>query len=459
MRKILVACLILALAATAYAYYDRTHKETPATVTTAKVSRGNVVETIGATGTLQAVTTVQVGTQVSGTVQQLYADFNSLVHKGEVLARLDPSLIQAQIAQGQASLARAQADLERLRVASENAHTQYNRAKQLSEQNLIPQSDLDAAEVGARTADAQLRSQEAMVNQAKASLEQNQVDLAHTVIAAPIDGLVISRNVDVGQTVAASMQAPTLFVLAADLSKMQVLASMDESDVGRIRPHQAAKFRVDAYPNEEFTGTVTQVRLQPQTVQNVVTYNTVIDVANPDLKLKPGMTANLTVEVTRSDNVLRVPNSALRFRPTADVFQALGQPAPAAVTGAARGGNGGAGGRARTQNAEADGQAAAELQDRKSSATTIDALFAPIPKTESAGRAWTMVNGTLTAIPLKLGVSDGQQTEVVQGNLQEGQELVTAVVTSSQRAATNANSTAFPGFQPNRGGGFGGRGF
>ena len=198
-----------------------------------------------------------------------------------------------------------------------------------------------------RSSEAQLRSQEAGVTQSQASLRQNQVNLAHTVIESPIDGLVISRNVDVGQTVAASMSAPTLFVLAADLTKMQVLASLDESDVGRIRPGQAVRFRVDAFPTDEFTGSVTQVRLQPTTVQNVVTYQTVIDVPNPGLKLKPGMTANVNIEIARREDVVRVPNTALRFRPTAEIFAALGQTPPP-------GGAGGGGGRGRGAGAGPD---------------------------------------------------------------------------------------------------------
>ncbi len=289
------------------------------------MTRGDIAETVGATGQLQAVTTVQVGTQVSGTIQELNADFNSLVRKGQVLARLDPSLFQTQIEQARANLIRAEADLERLRVSLDDARTKLNRARELSEKKLIAQTELEAAEVAVRSAEAQLRSQQAGVTQSQASLRQNQVNLQHTVIESPIDGLVISRNVDVGQTVAASMSAPTLFILAADLTKMQVLASLDESDVGRIRPGQVVRFRVDAFPTEEFIGTVTQVRLQPTTVQNVVTYQTVIDVPNPDLKLKPGMTANVNIEIARRSNVLRVPNTALRFRPTAEIFAALGQ--------------------------------------------------------------------------------------------------------------------------------------
>ena len=282
---------------------------------------------------------MQVGTQVSGTIHELYADFNSLVKKGQVLARLDPSLFQTQIEQARANLIRAQADLERLRVALDDARTKLTRAKELSARQLIPQTELETAEVNVRSAEAQIRSSEAQVTQAQASLNQNEVNLEHTVIQAPIDGLVISRNVDVGQTVAASMQAPTLFVLAADLTKMQVVANLDESDVGRIRPRQTVTFRVDAYPTDDFVGTVSQVRLQPIVQQNVVTYATVIDVPNPELKLKPGMTANVNIEIARATNVLRVPNAALRFRPTNEMYAALGQ-TPAGAAGTRRAGHG-----------------------------------------------------------------------------------------------------------------------
>src|SRR5688572_104131 len=350
MRKTLLILVAVALlGGGAYAYYRYSQKPEPPTITTARVTRGDLAETVGATGALQAVTTVQVGTQVSGTIQELNADFNSLVRKGQVLARLDPSLIQSQIEQARANLIRAEADLERLRVSLEDSRTKLTRAKELAAKKLIAQTELEAAEVAVRSAEAQLRSQQAGVTQSQASLRQNQVNLAHTVIESPIDGLVISRNVDVGQTVAASMSAPTLFVLAADLTKMQVLASLDESDVGRIRPGQAVRFRVDAFPTDEFTGSVTQVRLQPTTVQNVVTYQTVIDVPNPGLKLKPGMTANVNIEIARRDNVVRVPNGALRFRPTAETFAALGQTPPPG--GAGGGGRRGGGAGPDTRNA------------------------------------------------------------------------------------------------------------
>ncbi len=350
MKKLIVIIIVLvAVGAGAGAYYIRKGGPEPQ-VTTAQISRGDIVDTVGATGTLEAVTTVQVGTQVSGTVQELYADFNDIVRKGRVIARLDPSLIQTQIEQQRANVARAEADLERLRVTLADAQQKLKRAQDLAARNLIPKTELETADVNVRSADAQLKSSQASLTQAQAALHNQEVNLAHTVIEAPIDGIVISRNVDVGQTVAASMSAPTLYVIAADLTKMQVNANIDEADVGRMRPGQVVRFRVDAYPTDEFVGSVQQVRLEPKTVQNVVTYQTVISVPNPQLKLKPGMTANVSIEIARRTNVLRVPNAALRFRPTTDIFAALNQPVPPemqrgqAGRGVARGGQGQAGG-------------------------------------------------------------------------------------------------------------------
>ncbi len=553
MKKALLTLLVLvAVGGGGYAYYKyRTKKPVPS-VSTVAVTRGDIADRVGATGTLQAVTTVQVGTQVSGTIQNLYADFNSLVKKGQVLARLDPSLFQTQIEQARANLIRAEADVERLKVALDDANVKLTRARELSGRQLLAKSDLDAAETTARAAEAQVRSAEAQVTQARASLSQNDVNLQHTVIAAPIDGLVISRNVDVGQTVAASMQAPTLFILAADLTKMQVVANLDESDVGRIRPGQHVSFRVDAYPTDEFSGTVAQVRLQPIVQQNVVTYATVIDVPNPDLRLKPGMTANVNVEIARRSNVLRVPNTALRFRPTNEIFAALGQVPPAG-----RGELAGAGraaapagqtptaapakpaapapsepGRERrnratesipvAQSASEEGSASqagrgfnrervmerlqslspedrqrmlerlrargfdptagaadppadpppqrgaragvppkpeTSLSQQHPQATTIDALFGPLPSVETVGRVWVYVDNQLTSIRVRLGISDGQATELLNGEaIHEGMELVTNVTTGNETVRPATTST-FPGFgQPQRFGGPGGFG-
>jgi HlyD family secretion protein len=563
MRKLILIVLVLvAIGAGAGAYYIRGRGGEPQ-VSTLQVTRGDVIDQVGATGTLQAVITVQVGTQVSGIVDELYADFNSIVKKGQVIARLDPSILQTQVETARANLANAEANLERQKAAVEDATTKLTRARELANRNLLPKADLDAADATAKQAQAQLKSMESQIVQAKAAVNKAQVDLDHTIITAPIDGIVISRNVDKGQTVAASMQAPTLFIIAADLTKMQVNANIDESDVGRMRPGQIVHFRVDAYPTEQFTGTVEQVRLNPTTVQNVVTYSTVIDVPNPDLKLKPGMTANVNIEIARRSNVLRVPNAALRFRPTRDTFQALNQAvtpdieralgggggfgrgrgqnaqgaqgaAPAGVQAASganasrpdtgspsgtfqRGGGDAAGGggggfanmtpeerrkrmeerlaqmspeereqfQARMRERQAQGgfggqngqapgapntaagtagrgqQPAAGSKLATSNASTIDSLFGPLPSVESRGRAWLYINKQLKPVMLRLGISDGTWTEILDPNeLQQGTEVVTAVVTGleTQQPAQQrpgGNPTNNPLMGPQRGPGRG----
>ena len=241
-----------------------------------------------------------------------------------MIARLDPSLFQTQVEQAEANRTKASADLDNAQVKVADAQQKYDRAKELAAKQLIARSDLDAAKVAVDLAEATVRSTRAQVVQADAAVNQAQLNLSHTVITAPIDGIVIGRSVDAGQTVAASLSSPTVFSIAADLAEMQVSASIDESDIGRIRPAQRVTFQVDAYPGESFTGTVAQVRLQPSVVQNVTTYSVIIDVPNRALKLKPGMTANVGIEVAARDNVVRVPNAALRFRPTAAMFAALG---------------------------------------------------------------------------------------------------------------------------------------
>src|SRR5262245_24978654 len=364
-RAITVLLIIAAIGAAVGAVYVR-RNGTEIQVNTSPITRGDVIDTVGATGTLQAVTTVQVGSQVSGNISWLGADFNSIVKKGQVIARLDPSLFQAQLqqttanlTQALANLAKAQSDLERTKVQLIDAQQKYTRAKELAARQLLPQSDLNAAKIAVDTAQAMLASQQATVTQAQASVNQSQVNLDHTIIVAPIDGIVTQRSVDVGQTVAASMQAPTLFIIAADLTKMQVNANIDESDVGRIRPNQHVTFRVDAYPTETFEGTVAQIRLQPVVVQNVTTYATIINVPNSDLKLKPGRTANLRVQIARRPDVTRIANAALRFRPTNEMFSAMNQPVPPEMLGGGRGGRGRRNGNADAAPAPAAPQASA----------------------------------------------------------------------------------------------------
>ena len=394
------ACVLVG--AGAVAYYRTTHAATGPTLTTVAITRGDVVETVEATGTLQALTTVQVGTQVSGTIKALHADFNARVRRGQIVAELDPSLFQTQVEQARASVLRLEAELWRTTVQRDDARSKLQRAEKLSARQLLAAMDLEAAQIAVRQADAAVRAAEAQLVQARASLNQTEVNLAHTIIRAPIDGIVISRNVDVGQTVAASMQAPTLFVIARDLTAMQVNASVAEPDIGRIASGQRVSFRVDAYPDDVFTGTVSQVRLEPTVQQNVVSYITTIDVANPEHKLKPGMTANVSIEVARAVNVWQVPPAALRVRPTAEVFETLDQPAPA---------------------------------DRPRAGKEI----------------WVLSNGRLEPLTVDVGISDGNVTAVSSEKLTSGMQVLTSIGPST--TATSQSSPILPFLRrPSRGG-------
>jgi HlyD family secretion protein len=409
-----VVAIVVAVAAGIYYYRSDVAAVAP-TLNTAEASQGDVVATVEATGTLEAVTTVEVGTQVSGTIKTLGADFNSQVRQGQVIAQLDSSLFDTQVAQEQATVARLKAEVQRARVQAEDAMVKLGRARDLAGKELLARSDLDAAVSTANAADASVKSAEAQLVQAQASLNQAQVNLSHTVIRAPIDGVVIARNVNVGQTVAASMQAPTLFVLAQNLKEMLVNASVDESDIGKIQTNQPVRFRVDAYPNETFTGTVSQVRLQPKVEQNVVSYITVIDVPNPDLKLKPGMTAAVTIETGRADGVIKVPNAALRFRPTEQAFAALGQKAPEP--------------RQRTQGQSGLGARAGNDGSARTNHSAV----------------WVLDQNNLKRVPVDVGISDGAQTAVVSSDLTPGARVVTGVTTpSATTAAEPAGSPLIP---------------
>ena len=381
-KSLIAAGLIGITGLTAGAYYNNRDGAGPE-FTTEPITRGSIVTVVASTATLEAVTTVQVGTQVSGSIQTLAADFNSIVRKGQVLARLDPSLYQSAIEQARANLVRTDADLERIKVALTDSAVKVVRARELSARQLIPAIELDAAEVNRRSAEAQVRSAEAQVTQARAALRQAEVNLAKTVIASPIDGIVIARNVDVGQTVAANLLAPTLFVLAADLRQTQLKANIDEADLGQVAAGQPVSFTVDAYPGQTFRGTVQQVRLNPVIEQNVVTYAAIISAPNPELHLKPGMTASVTIEIARRDDVLRVPNASLRFKPTVELLRALrrepvAQPKPASV--------------------------------------------------------WTYVEGHLTPMSIKPGATDGTHTEIADTPLQEGTRVVTRATTGGATA-------------------------
>jgi HlyD family secretion protein len=426
-----IAAIMVVVAAGIYYYRSDVAAEVP-TLNTAEVTQGDVVSTVEATGTLEAVNTVEVGTQVSGTIKTLGADFNSQVRRGQIVAQLDASLFDTQVAQERATVSRLTAEVERARVQAEDARVKLGRARDLAAKELIARSDLDAAQSTANAADASVKSAEAQLVQAQASLNQAQVNLSHTVIRAPIDGVVIARNVNVGQTVAASMQAPTLFVIAQNLKEMRVNASVDESDIGKIQTNQPVRFRVDAYPNETFTGMVSQVRLQPVVEQNVVSYVTVIDVPNPDLKLKPGMTAAVTIETGRADDAIKVPNAALRFRPTDEAFEALGQKAPEL--------------RQRPQGQSARGPQAGTDGQRRDRAEG----------SSERGAVWLLAENTLKRVPVQVGLSDGMQTSVTSGDLTPGMRVVTGVSAPSATAAAPAGSPLIPQGRRGFGGGGGG---
>jgi HlyD family secretion protein len=354
---------------------------------TVTVDRGPVVARVTASGTLSALVTVQVGSQVSGRIQKLYVDYNSPVRKGELLAKIDPRLFQADVEQARADDSTARANLAKAKAQAEDASLQYQRAKELAATRIEDQSDLDTARATADADEAAVQAAAAAVEQAKAALDKAEVNLAYTDIVSPTDGIVISRNVDVGQTVAASLQAPTLFLVAQDLRRMQVDTSVAEADIGRVQAGMPASFTVDAYPGTTFQGVVREVRNAPQTVQNVVTYDAVIDVANPDLRLKPGMTANVSFVYARRDDVLRVRNAALRFHPGAKLVAEMEgtSPGPHPATGAA----------------------------------------APAGSGPGKHTVWLLAGERAHPVPIRTGVSDGTFSEVASGSLQAGERLVT----------------------------------
>lgn len=498
------------------------NRATAAEYMTAKVDRGNLRNTVTATGTLQAVTTVQVGSQASGTISALMADFNSVVKKGQVVAQLDPAQAQAQVQQSRANLENAKAGLAQARAAvtSSVAGTADAQAKLLAAQStvqnqqagvsgaqanvavlkaerddamsalkqqeslatagVVSKRDLEIAQTAFRTADARYNQAQAQLNQAmvnekssagagqaqanaqlqqsKAQIEQSkaqvaqaeaqvqqaqaalslaEVNLSHTTITSPIDGVVVSRDVNVGQTVAASLSAPTLFTIANDLTKMQVIANIDQADMGLVEQAKGATFTVDAFPGKEFKGAIQQMRLNPVNVQNVVTYNVVFDVDNPEQKLKPGMTANLTITIDERNNVLKVPNSALRYRPqNSDRNSAGGQ-------------GQGQGGQRRQQQQNADGSQGAQ-SERPTPSTA--------PVLPGQTRIVWVMGSDKKPQPRRIvvGLSDGTQTEVVSGNLNEGDVVIIGEnITGENRPAT---STQAPGFGGGQRGGLGGGG-
>jgi len=449
-RHWLIASVIVAAIAL-FAAFQFKGNDKPQYFTT-KADRGDIREVVEATGTINAVTTVQVGSQVSGTISRLNADFNSRVKKGQVVAQIDPSLFQGALLQAKADLANAkanlvasQANLEKAQAAAVQTKADYERTSGLAKEGVMSQQQLDLAKANADSADAAVSAAKATITQAIAQAQQKQAavtvaqtNLDYTTIHAPIDGTVIARSVDVGQTVAASLQAPTLFTIAQDLTKMQVYASTDESDVGMIHTGQVVTFKVDAFPKDSFTGTVSQVRLNATTVQNVVTYNTIIDFDNPQMKLFPGMTAYITIPVADATNALRVPNGALRYKPdmTADQVRALykqyglisGQQTASAPNNQGSSGDTGAAGkqrRARAEGTEGGGGGAENGQQRT-------------PRADVAVVWKLRPDKSLEPVRIRTGITDHTVTEVAQvlkGQLNEGDELVTGGISGTSGTA------------------------
>jgi HlyD family secretion protein len=313
-RRLVLAGSVILLAASAYAYFRYQDRGDEGFLTEA-LDRGPIVSTVTASGTVNPVTSVQVGTYVSGPIKAIYADFNSQVTKGQLVAKIDPAPFQVKVQSSVAQVANAKAKVLKDKADLEFKKLTYERNQKLLGRKLIAQSDLDTAKSDYDQAAAQLALDEAAVLQAQADLDAAKIQLAYTDITSPVDGVVVSRSVDVGQTVAASFQTPTLFLIAQDLTKMQVDANVSESDIGKVNTGQAVTFRVDAYPDRDFPGKVVQVRNAPINVQNVVTYDVVVAVDNPKLELRPGMTATITIVTAAAEDALRIPMRALRFRP------------------------------------------------------------------------------------------------------------------------------------------------
>ncbi len=372
---------------------------------TVAVERGRLVANVTATGTLSALVTVTVGSQVSGRIAALHADFNSKVKKGELVAKIDPQLFEAQVEQQKANVTSAQGQVDQAKANATNMKLQFERDKLLLPQKLIAQGDYDTAEAAWRSSEAQIVQMQGNLEQALANLHQAKVNLDYTNIISPINGVVISRAVDVGQTVAASMTAPTLFTIAEDLQKMQVDSSVTESDVGRLKEGMRATFGVDAYPGETFVGKIRQVRNAATTTQNVVTYDAVIDVDNPELKLKPGMTANVTVPWAEREDALKFANAALRFRPppSADDAPTL---KPKVL---AKGGR----------------------------------------DVDTTRTVYVYRDRVLTPLKIKVGITDGTFTELLEGDLKEGDRVVTDLAEEGKRPASGGQG-------PSQGGGAGG---
>jgi len=407
----IVALLVLIAGGFGWWRWHIAHASVAPTYKTAPVEKRHIVGKVTASGTLSALVTVLVGTQVSGRVQKLYADFNSQVKKGELVAKIDPQLFEAAVQQSQANYLQAKAGVVTAQANASAADKVYARTKALKDQNLAAQSDLDTAEANVATTHASIDAANANLAQAAAQLHQAQVNLSYTSIVSPIDGVVISRSVDTGQTVAASLSAPTLFTIAQDLTKMQVDTNVSEGDVGRLQVGMKTYFTVDSFPGQRFLGTIRQIRNSATTVQNVVTYDAVIDVDNSDLRLRPGMTANVTIVYAERKDVLALSNAALRFHPPSSG----GGNASAAPSGSSgRHGPRGAG-----------------------SAASAD------PAAPQAKTIWVLRGGSPQSVDVHVGLTDGTVTELIDG-LSEGDPVIVDVDGGDGTASSSTARSSMP---------------
>ena len=436
---VIIACTVAVLAAGFY--FVTSGKTGKVTYRFDKVDRGDVIVSISATGTLNADTTVEVGSQVSGRIAKLYADFNSVVKKGQLLAQLDPTFLQAALDQAKAGVFRARATLNQ-------AERDHKRNTDLFAKGLISQADMDASLTNYESAQAGLE-------QAKAALEGADVNLKYATIESPISGVVISRSVDVGQTVAASLSAPTIFTIANDLKKMQVQASVDEADIGSVKVGQKVSFRVDSYPDDTFEGKVSQVRLAPVITQNVVNYTVIIDVANPEMKLMPGMTATVSIEVAKRENVLRVPIQAIRFAPPEEPKENSGRGAEEARSAressdSARGSLSGG----PAQDSARGERMNLRMHRSRASSDSSRREWKSGGGTTFPARVWVMENGKPKSLGIVRGLMNTQYVEVIRGDLKEGDQVIIGSIGGQTQVASGGQNP----FQPRFGGGPGGGG-
>jgi HlyD family secretion protein len=456
---------------------------TPLTYTTQAVSRGDVIQAVTASGTLSPVVKVDVGSQVSGRIQELLVDYNDKVTAGQVIARIDPETVKSAVQQANARVVSARADLAKAKATAANAKLEYERAVELGKTGAISRSDIDAAQLAARSAEASVTSAQSNIVESQASLDQAKTNLTYTTIKSPIDGIVISRAVNVGQTVAASLSAPTLFTIAGDLKQMEVHTSVAESDVGQLTEGMRVEFTVDAFPDDTFTGTVKQVRFEATTVSNVVTYDAVVDVANDQLKLRPGMTANVTFVVAEAQDVLTVSAKALRYRP-ANAESLLYQLGEGSSADGERGSGewkgrrrrDESGGAASAQGSGSAGSAAGSAsvaQGSGSAAGSADGSAGvgeqiqpagenptPAPRGERRGGrnrrfqvAWVLRDGKPFPVRANAGLTDGNVVEIKGGDLKEGDLVITADSSAKTTGSAPAGGGALGGQRSGRRGG------